>query len=268
MRIASLLQSKGAFVATIAPGQTLEEVLAALAEHGVGALVVTDDGEHITGIVSERDVVRALHRRGVEVLTEPVSAVMTAEVRTCTPEETIEALMALMTEQRIRHVPVVENDKLAGIVSIGDLVKERMGELERENSAIVEYIQTGRCQAQRGPRQQQVLLGLRGVEGDVDPAVGQQGEPLGLVGPALDGADLVEVDRASGARCPCGDAGDAAVLVGEEVEPPVEAGREVAGVARSLGDVVGRAARSCAIDRAAADALPDHRRGRCASASI
>ena len=69
---------------------------------------------------------------------------MTAEVRTCTPGETIEALMALMTEQRIRHVPVVEEDRLAGIVSIGDLVKQRMGELERENSAIVEYIQTGR----------------------------------------------------------------------------------------------------------------------------
>jgi len=144
VRIASLLQSKGTFVATIGPSQTLEEVLAALAEHGVGALVVTDDGEHITGIVSERDVVRALHRRGVEVLTEPVSKVMTAEVRTCTPDETIEALMALMTEQRIRHVPVVEEDKLAGIVSIGDLVKQRMGELERENSRIVEYIQTGR----------------------------------------------------------------------------------------------------------------------------
>jgi CBS domain-containing protein len=144
VRIASLLQSKGTFVATIGPSQTLEQVLAVLAEHGVGALVVSEDGEHITGIVSERDVVRALHRRGVEVLTEPVSAVMTAEVRTCAPGETIEALMALMTEQRIRHVPVVEEDKLAGIVSIGDLVKERMGQLERENSAIVEYIQTGR----------------------------------------------------------------------------------------------------------------------------
>jgi CBS domain-containing protein len=144
VRIASLLQSKGDFVATIGPSESLEAVLAGLAEHRVGALVVTEDGEHIVGIISERDIVRALHRQGVGVLGEPVSAVMTADVSTCTPDQTIEVLMALMTDQRIRHVPVVDQGKLTGIVSIGDLVKQRMGELERENSAIVEYIQTGR----------------------------------------------------------------------------------------------------------------------------
>jgi CBS domain-containing protein len=144
VHIASLLQAKGTFVATIGPDQTVADVLARLAEHGIGALVVSHDGERITGIISERDVVRALHQRGVGVLGEPVAAVMTTEVHTCPPSETIDGLMALMTEQRVRHVPVVEEGKLAGIVSIGDLVKQRIAELERENSAIVEYIQTGR----------------------------------------------------------------------------------------------------------------------------
>jgi CBS domain-containing protein len=144
VQIASLLQSKGTFVATIAPERTVTEVLAQLAEHGVGALVVSADGQHIDGIISERDVVRALHERGVGVLDEPVSQVMTTEVHTCTPTDTVDGLMGMMTDRRIRHIPVVQDGRLAGIVSIGDLVKQRIAELERENSAIVEYIQTGR----------------------------------------------------------------------------------------------------------------------------
>jgi CBS domain-containing protein len=144
MRISGLLRDKGDFVATIPPGTTVREVLAGLAEHGVGALVVTSDGERIDGIVSERDVVRALHHRGTPVLDEEVTTVMTAEVTTCAPEDEVDSLMSIMTERRIRHVPVVVDGRLTGIVSIGDVVKHRVHELEHENLALVEYIQSGR----------------------------------------------------------------------------------------------------------------------------
>jgi CBS domain-containing protein len=144
MRISGLLRAKGDFVATVVPTATVSEVLAGLAEHGVGALVVTEDGKRIVGIVSERDIARALHREGTAALTRLVSDVMTAEVRTCQPDDTTDSLMALMTERRIRHVPVVVDGELAGIVSIGDVVKHRVHELEDDNAALVEYIQSGR----------------------------------------------------------------------------------------------------------------------------
>jgi CBS domain-containing protein len=144
VRISGLLRDKGDFVATVEPGATISEVLAALAEHGVGALVVTDDGEHIAGIVSERDVVRALHRQGPDVLDVLVSTVMTAQVVTCAPDAEVDSLMAVMTERRVRHVPVVVDGRLTGIVSIGDVVKHRVHELVDENLALVEYIQSGR----------------------------------------------------------------------------------------------------------------------------
>jgi CBS domain-containing protein len=144
VRISGLLNEKGSFVATIGPEATVAEVVAGLAEHGVGALVVTGDGVTIEGIISERDIARALHRYGTTVLERPVSDVMTAEVRTCGPSDTVDELMALMTALRIRHVPVVVEGRLAGIVSIGDVVKYRVHELEHDNSALVEYIQTGR----------------------------------------------------------------------------------------------------------------------------
>jgi CBS domain-containing protein len=144
VRISGLLRDKGDFVATVAPGATITEVLAGLAEHGVGALVVTEDGEHIIGIVSERDVVRALHRQGTSVMDELVSDVMTADVATCAPDAEVNSLMAIMTERRVRHVPVVSDGRLVGIVSIGDVVKHRLHELVDENLALVEYIQTGR----------------------------------------------------------------------------------------------------------------------------
>jgi CBS domain-containing protein len=131
-------------VATVAPEATVSEVLAELAEHGVGALVVTGDGAQIAGIVSERDIVRALHHRGIAILSEPVSTVMTADVHTCSPDASVDSLMAVMTERRIRHVPVVVDGALAGIVSIGDVVKHRLHDLEDENTKLVEYIQTGR----------------------------------------------------------------------------------------------------------------------------
>jgi CBS domain-containing protein len=144
VRISGLLRDKGDFVATIAPEATVTEVLAALAEHGVGALVVTADSVSIAGIVSERDIVRALHHRGIAILNETVATVMTAEVHTCSPDATVDSLMAVMTERRIRHVPVAVDGALAGIVSIGDVVKHRVHDLEDENSKLVEYIQTGR----------------------------------------------------------------------------------------------------------------------------
>jgi CBS domain-containing protein len=144
MRISGLLREKGEFVATVAPGATIVDVLNGLAEHGVGALVVTEDAKRILGIVSERDIARALQREGAAALDRPVTDVMTAEVRTCRPDDTVDSLMALMTERRIRHVPVVVDGELAGIVSIGDVVKHRVHELEHENTALVEYIQSGR----------------------------------------------------------------------------------------------------------------------------
>jgi CBS domain-containing protein len=144
VRISGLLRAKGDFVATVAPAATITEVLARLAEHGVGALVVTEDGTHIIGIVSERDIARALHDKGTDVLAQPVSEVMTSDVRTVGPEDTVDSLMALMTERRIRHVPVVVDGELTGIVSIGDVVKHRVHELENDNAALVEYIQSGR----------------------------------------------------------------------------------------------------------------------------
>ncbi|HKA02983.1 MAG TPA: CBS domain-containing protein [Acidimicrobiales bacterium] len=144
MRISGLLREKGDFVATVTPAATVAEVLSGLAEHAIGALIVTEDAKRIVGIVSERDIARALHRDGPAALTRSVTDVMTADVRTCGPDDTVDSLMALMTERRIRHVPVVVEGELVGIVSIGDVVKHRVHELEHENSALVEYIQSGR----------------------------------------------------------------------------------------------------------------------------
>jgi CBS domain-containing protein len=143
-RISSVLAAKGAAVATVEPSASVRDVLAGLARHGVGALVVSTDGRSITGIVSERDVVRALHEQGLDVLDAAVADLMTTAVHTCTPGDTVDELMQLMTEQRVRHVPVVVDGALAGIVSIGDVVKSRIGELVHENSALHEYITTGR----------------------------------------------------------------------------------------------------------------------------
>lgn len=145
MRIAQLLSGKGAFVATVPPDTTVRDLVAALAEHRVGALVVSSDGSTIEGIVSERDVVRAMHQRGADLLIAPVSEIMTTSVSCTTADAGVDNLMLMMTEQRIRHVPVVdEENQLAGIISIGDVVKSRLGELEGEREALIEYITAGR----------------------------------------------------------------------------------------------------------------------------
>jgi CBS domain-containing protein len=142
MRIADVLRGKGGAVVTINPDATVAELLAGLAEHNIGAMVVAGpDG--VDGIVSERDVVRQLHSHGAEVLSRPVETIMTSVVSTCTKEDTVDSLTLLMTENRVRHVPVLENGKLIGIVSIGDVVKTRMQELESEHEQLQSYITQG-----------------------------------------------------------------------------------------------------------------------------
>jgi CBS domain-containing protein len=142
MRIADVLRGKGGAVVTIDPDATVAELLAGLAEHNIGAMVVAGpDG--VDGIVSERDVVRQLHSHGAEVLSRPVETIMTSVVSTCTKEDTVDSLTLLMTENRVRHVPVLENGKLIGIVSIGDVVKTRMQELESEHEQLQSYITQG-----------------------------------------------------------------------------------------------------------------------------
>jgi CBS domain-containing protein len=139
VKINDVLRGKGNQVVTISPEATVTELLALLAEHNVGALVVSSDGTSVAGIVSERDVVRLLN--GTPDAGEVrVSAIMTSQVHTCAPDDLIDNLMRLMTEQRIRHVPVVVDGSLAGIVSIGDVVKSRIGELEFEREQLSNYI--------------------------------------------------------------------------------------------------------------------------------
>ncbi len=140
MRINDVLRRKPTGVVTISPDSTVRDLLGQLAEHKVGALVVSSGGDTIDGIVSERDVVRRLHAQGGSVLDSPVRAIMTSQVRTCSPGETVESLMVLMTENRFRHVPVVEDGRLVGIVSIGDVVKHRISELQDERDHLTSYI--------------------------------------------------------------------------------------------------------------------------------
>ncbi|SEE26973.1 CBS domain-containing protein [Ruania alba] len=141
MRISEVIRRKGATVVTVSPEATVTELLALLDEQNIGAVVVSaDDGRTVSGIVTERDVVRRLHRTGPEVLGAPVSEVMTAEVHTCVPEDELEALARTMTEHRIRHLPVVVDGKLTAIVSIGDIVKHRIDELQSERDSLVDYV--------------------------------------------------------------------------------------------------------------------------------
>ena len=140
MRISDVLRAKGTQVVTVTPDTRVRRLLAVLAEHGIGAVVVSHDGTAVDGIASERDIVRALAQRGAAVMSEPVTAIYTAEVRTVTPQTQIEEVMRMMTERRVRHVPVVGDGGLQGIVSIGDVVKIRIGELESERTALTDYI--------------------------------------------------------------------------------------------------------------------------------
>ena len=143
MRINDVLQAKGVAssdsVVTISPDATVRELVDLLAEHNIGAVVVSTGDEPVAGIVSERDVVRGLVE-GVDVLDASIASIMTTQVRTVKPDESVHDLMRLMSEHRVRHVPVVADQALLGIVSIGDVVKSRIGELEFERDQLSSYV--------------------------------------------------------------------------------------------------------------------------------
>lgn len=140
MRISSVLADKGATVATVGTTVTVADAVAVLSRLNIGALVVSDDGKHIDGIISERDVVRRISARGHAVLGDPVASIMSTQVHTCSPEDDTEELMSTMTNRRTRHVPVLCGGQLCGIVSIGDVVKARIQELERHRKELEDYI--------------------------------------------------------------------------------------------------------------------------------
>jgi CBS domain-containing protein len=142
VQISQLLRRKDPEVATITPSDSVRAALDLLASKGIGALVVSSDGRRVDGIISERDVARGLHDRGAGLLADPVSSVMTTQVHVCPPDASVDALARTMTDHRVRHVPVVADGELVGIVSIGDVVKARLDELEEERRQLVDYIQT------------------------------------------------------------------------------------------------------------------------------
>ncbi len=140
MKVQAMLSAKGHEVATTLPETVISTVIRKLKLEGVGALVVSEDGDHVVGIISERDVVRGLAEHGAELLDMRVADLMTKNVKTCSPEDDLKHVMTEMTRSRIRHLPVTEEGRLCGIVSIGDVVKTRLDELETETSALRDYI--------------------------------------------------------------------------------------------------------------------------------
>lgn len=143
MFVAKILDDKGHEVMTANPDESVASIAATLSERRIGAMPVSSPGGALVGIVSERDVVAALAEHGRDALERPVEEIMTRRVITCTRADHIDDLMARMTEGRMRHLPVLEGDRLVGIVSIGDVVKARMGEIEAEAQALKDYITTG-----------------------------------------------------------------------------------------------------------------------------
>jgi CBS domain-containing protein len=142
MTVKSILSTKGSNVITIEPTASLESSIGTLAKHRIGALVVLGADQRVIGILSERDIVRALAEGGAAALNTPLAQIMTRKVFTCGETETVTAIMERMTAGKFRHVPVVEQDRLLGIVSIGDVVKHRLSEMEHESAALREYIQS------------------------------------------------------------------------------------------------------------------------------
>lgn len=141
MRISDVIRRKGGEVVTLPLDATVQQLLEILEKHHIGAVVVSDDGVTVSGIVSERDVVRHLHSDGVGMLEETVEMIMTSDVHTCTLEDRTEDLARVMTEHRVRHLPVLDDGRLVAIVSIGDIVKGRIDELQTERDHLVGYIQ-------------------------------------------------------------------------------------------------------------------------------
>ena len=142
MIVKQILEAKGNSVATASPAMTIAAIVSMLAERRIGAVVITGPDDRIVGIASERDVVRVLAGEGPAALGKPISTIMTRNVATCTQEASISDLMRQMTDGKFRHVPVVVSGKLAGIISIGDVVKYRLSELEHEANAMRDYIAT------------------------------------------------------------------------------------------------------------------------------
>lgn len=142
MSVKAILDAKGRDVVTIDPAMSLEEAARLLGERRIGAVVVTTAGDKIAGILSERDIVRQIGVRGQVALSEPVSSAMTSKVKTCQEGHTVTQVMEIMTRGRFRHLPVEREGRLAGIVSIGDVVKQRIEDVEREANEIRQYIAT------------------------------------------------------------------------------------------------------------------------------
>jgi CBS domain-containing protein len=142
MTVKAILSGKGYDVVTIGPSATLTTAIKLLAERRIGALVITGPDQRIVGILSERDIVRTLAERGPSTLNDPLADVMTRKVVTCSQDDTVCEIMERMTSGKFRHIPVVEQGRLIGIVSIGDIVKTRLGEMEREHAALNDYIRT------------------------------------------------------------------------------------------------------------------------------
>ena len=143
MNVETILRDKGDWVATIRPDATIAEAVDMLNRERIGALVVSDDGAEVAGVLSERDIVRALGRYGEDLLSRPVTEIMTPDVITCVPGDTVGELMSEMTNRRIRHLPVVAEGRLRGIVSIGDVVKNRLDEVEFEANSLRSFIAGG-----------------------------------------------------------------------------------------------------------------------------
>jgi len=142
MIVSMILKEKGRAVATIGAQATIGEAVSELAAHKIGAIVVVENNDRIVGIISERDIVRAIGVSGTEVLSKPVGSIMTPDVMTCVDSETINDVMGRMTRGRFRHLPVEEHGRLTGIISIGDVVKARIEEVEREAEEMRAYIAT------------------------------------------------------------------------------------------------------------------------------
>jgi len=140
IRVANILATKGHEVATISQERTVRDAIEMLRERGIGALVVTGSTPPLAGILSERDVVRALARHGADVLELTVADLMSVEVTTCDESASVNDLMGLMTSLRIRHLPVVHEGELSGLISIGDVVKARLDELEQERQSLLDYV--------------------------------------------------------------------------------------------------------------------------------
>ncbi len=140
MKVRDMLAAKGDRVATVRPDATVETALHRLKLEGVGALVVSEDGERVAGILSERDIVRGLPEHGAALLEMKIAGIMTRSVKTCGPDATVQDLMGEMTRSRFRHMPVVSDNRLCGIISIGDVVKNRLEELETETHVLRDYI--------------------------------------------------------------------------------------------------------------------------------